>query len=536
MCLSNEESSITGDIAFGGDPRHIDRFSAFLRDRRGRDEARPCRPARRPAVSPMRQAKTRWPALTARAAGDIPIAQFCPAIIGKTRAARPAPYPRRRPGGSRTRLAGRTPGRRPRHGCARGALNAGPRCPNLGDRPRAARRSARKSSIMIAACSRAISRVRTHDPAFARLRVALRSTLASLLTAVIGILAGLPHHDAPTMAAPGALFAMIAPLFLREARCSSWFVSLAMLGACAGTAFAAAAAVAAQPALRGAGSLLAVFIGVLCQSLGARAVGAATLTLVCFYLGLYLHPAGQRRLDMLAVMAVAPVVVAFVGRVVIPAERAEAPPPAFARTLPHGVAAAKAWAAAALRCAADLLLSGRPGDRPLAERLAHRLHRLAWRPALAATLAALLAMLAGNAMSEERSMWAVISTFVVFLGTTSYQGTRERILKRLAGTLAGAAASVLLITACGHQPWLLAAAIIGSVFGWAYYILHAYARGVFFITMLVGLLYGQLGFAIVPLARLRIEEVLAGCLISLAMALLLMPSAGAHARLAPRSR
>ncbi|WP_070106370.1 FUSC family protein [Burkholderia plantarii] len=390
---------------------------------------------------------------------------------------------------------------------------------------------------MIAACSRAFSRVHTHDPAFARLRVALRSTLASLLTAGLGILEALQHHDSPTVAIPGALFAMIAPLFLREARWSGWLVSLVMLGACAGAAFAAAAEVATQPALRGAGSLLAVFIGVLCQSLGARAVGAAMLTLVCFYLGLYLHPAGERLADMLTVMAMAPFVVAFVGRVVIPMERvdppAPAPAPAFARTLPHGLAAASTWAAAALRYAADLIVTGRPSERPLAELLAHRLHRLAWRPALAATLAALLAMLAGNAMSEERSMWAVISTFVVFLGTTSYQGTRERIMKRVAGTLTGAAASVLLITACGHQPWVLAAAIVVSVFGWAYYILHAYARGVFFITMLVGLLYGQLGFAIMPLARLRIEEVLAGCLISLAMALLLMPSTGAREAVAP---
>jgi len=68
-----------------------------------------------------------------------------------------------------------------------------------------------------------------------------------------------------------------------------------------------------------------------------------------------------------------------------------------------------------------------------------------------------------------------------------------------------------------------------SVFGWAYYILHAYARGVFFITMLVGLAYGQLGFAIVPLAKLRIEEVFVGCLVSLAAAVLLMPSTTARA-------
>ncbi|WP_459624272.1 FUSC family protein, partial [Burkholderia sp. 3C] len=145
------------------------------------------------------------------------------------------------------------------------------------------------------------------------------------------------------------------------------------------------------------------------------------------------------------------------------------------------------------------------------------------------TAAALLAMLAGGALSEDRAMWAVISTFVVFLGTTSHQGTRARVVQRVIGTLAGAAASVLLVTVFAHQTGVLVAAMIASVFGWAYYILHAYARGVFFITLLVGLLYGTLGFAIVPLAAMRIEEVLAGCLISLALALLLMPSEAVRA-------
>jgi len=63
------------------------------------------------------------------------------------------------------------------------------------------------------------------------------------------------------------------------------------------------------------------------------------------------------------------------------------------------------------------------------------------------------------------------------------------------------------------------------VFGWAYYILNAYAPGVFFITVLVGLVYGQLGFAMGPLVELRIEEVMVGCVVSFAVAILMMPLA-----------
>ncbi|WP_414440860.1 FUSC family protein [Burkholderia sp. 22PA0106] len=352
--------------------------------------------------------------------------------------------------------------------------------------------------MIAAACSRVFHRARLHDPLLARLRGATRSALACSLTASLGLAWAVRHHVPLTAAIPAALFAMIAPLFLREARWSGWLVTLALLASCAGLSLAAGAAVADQPLWRGAGSLLVVFAGVLGQSLGARAVGAAMLTLVSFYLGLYLHPDPTRLMQMLGLMTFAPAVLALVGRALIPVE--------------HGLPPGE-----------------RPARAPLAAMLAHRLHHLAWRPALTATAAALLAMLAGGALSEDRAMWAVISTFVVFLGTTSHQGTRTRVVQRVIGTLAGAAASVLLVTVFAHQTGVLVAAMIASVFGWAYYILHAYARGVFFITLLVGLLYGTLGFAIVPLAAMRIEEVLAGCLISLALALLLMPSEAAHA-------
>ncbi|NYH15101.1 hypothetical protein GGD41_002329 [Paraburkholderia bryophila] len=85
--------------------------------------------------------------------------------------------------------------------------------------------------------------------------------------------------------------------------------------------------------------------------------------------------------------------------------------------------------------------------------------------------------------------------------------------------------SVLLVAPLHGSPGLLVAAMVLCVFGWAYFILNAYAPGVFFITVLVGLVYGELGFAMGPLAELRIEEVLVGCLVSFAVAMLMMPLA-----------
>jgi len=43
--------------------------------------------------------------------------------------------------------------------------------------------------------------------------------------------------------------------------------------------------------------------------------------------------------------------------------------------------------------------------------------------------------------------------------------------------------------------------------------------------VLVGLVYGQLGFAMGPLVQLRIEEVMVGCIVSFAVAILMMPLA-----------
>lgn len=378
--------------------------------------------------------------------------------------------------------------------------------------------------MIAAAYSRALDRVRIADPGLSRLRNAARSTLACVLTAAIDI-AWAVHHDRHiTVAALGALFAMIAPLFLREVRLSGWLASLSCFYVCACACFAVSAAVASHPLWRDAVLLLVVFTGMFCQPYGPRAVGCAFLALVACYLGLYLHPTAAQIMQMLIVSSTAPVLVALVGRVCIPMGPGRMPSlsaGAVFRSLSCAIARIEAGVPRVAR-----RIQAGPGheSRRIAS-LANSCASRAWTPAVPATVAAALAMLIGNGVSEERWMWAVISTFVIFFGTTSREDTLRRVGQRLAGTLAGALASSLLVTMFRHVPQVLMAAMALSVFGWAYYILHAYARGVFFITVLIGLVYGQLGFAIVPLSALRIEEVVAGCAISVVVAVLMMPSA-----------
>jgi uncharacterized membrane protein YccC len=74
-------------------------------------------------------------------------------------------------------------------------------------------------------------------------------------------------------------------------------------------------------------------------------------------------------------------------------------------------------------------------------------------------------MLIGHSLSPERWFWAVITTFVVFLGTRSRADTVYRGAQRLVGTLAGALVSVLLVAPLHDSPVLLVAAMALCVFG-----------------------------------------------------------------------
>jgi hypothetical protein len=430
--------------------------------------------------------------------------------------------------------------------------------------------------MIAAAFSRVAGRLLVADPGLVRLQTALRVALACLLSGIASVAWTAAHHLPVTLAALGVLFSMVAPLFVRDTRRSAWFFTLSCIYLCACACFAAAAALSRYPLAGDAGFLLVMFAGMLCQACGPRALGCALMAVVTFYLGLYLHPATAEVVQSIALSAIGPVMVALVGRAIVPmraartlqlaihtvtlrAERVlalthatQAPPlsknaarvselneaalaleeqlallnPAAASADPELLrrAIARLKDAAQPRRSSRTLSTARSG-KTAAVWFDELRAKLSWLPAARATTAAFLAMLIGHSLSPERWFWAVITTFVVFLGTRSRADTVYRGAQRLAGTLAGALASMLLVVSLHDAPVLMVAAMVVCVFGWAYYILNAYAPGVFFITVLVGLVYGQLGFAIGPLVELRIEEVVVGCIVSFAVAMLMMPLA-----------
>ncbi|WP_256976307.1 FUSC family protein [Burkholderia sp. AU28863] len=451
--------------------------------------------------------------------------------------------------------------------------------------------------------SRAIDRLFIVDPGLHRLLGGARAALASVLAGALSIASALHLGLAITTGAVGILFAMIAPLFLRDARRLDWYESLAWQYGVACASFAAAAVASAWPAVGKAGFVIVLFCSMLCQTQGPRTIGCAFLAIAMYYLGLYLHPAALQVGHMLAMSIVGPAGVVLVCRMLLPTHAAHTPrliarsvslhAACIARSdvsdadaldamahllalneaaiaLEHHastlderdtralhaalvaleIAAARRVlnhdstdaAAAALRAAiarfdtvagdvATRMAAARPPATPRHARAVPWTtdwRTLAWLPAIRAAAAACAAMLIGETLSSERWMWAVLSTFVVFFGTYSCADTIYRGTQRVVGTLAGALASVLVVSAVHHANAVVVIVMGGCVFAWAYHILHAYGRGVFFLTVLIGVVYAQLGFEIGTLAELRIGEVLIGCAVSLAAAMLVMPLAASR--------
>jgi hypothetical protein len=442
--------------------------------------------------------------------------------------------------------------------------------------------------------SRLLSLLFGSDPGLLRFHTALRSALACLLTGFVTISWTIGTHQSPTLAAFPLLFAMIAPLFLRDAGWRGWLRSLAAIYGTGCASFMAASALAAWPLFADAAFLAVLFTGMLVQACGPRALGSAMTAVVAFYLGLYLHPSFAHVCATLMLSTAGVAIVVLTGRVLVPtrpratlqralstvAQRAalvladrradEAQAIAHLSSLNEAALAVEEQLdlldfADAQRVRARLIdveiaasIHARNGalPDPANERLRIALRRLAragrdagnsiaraaapktsiaswrgllsWLPASRATTAALIAMLIGHSVSPERWFWAVITTFVVFLGTRSRGDTIRKTGERVLGTLAGVAVSATLVAMLHGMPVLIVIAMLVCVFGWAYFILTSYGQGVFFITVLVGLIYGELGFAIGPLVEMRVEEVFVGCVVSVAVAVLMMPLRTSH--------
>ena len=162
---------------------------------------------------------------------------------------------------------------------------------------------------------------------------------------------------------------------------------------------------------------------------------------------------------------------------------------------------AAAGPAAAVAPAAIGVAHGVPGDarrrncnglrhgavtRPLVLGGDHRLRRVPWRP--------------------------------LSRGDTIYKGGQ-----RLAGTLAGMVAGLVLAHLLAGHGAAAAVALLLSVFGLYYLFPISYTLAILCVTILLGLLYSMLGIAIAPLLLLRLEETVIGAVAAVVVGTFVLP-------------
>lgn len=145
------------------------------------------------------------------------------------------------------------------------------------------------------------------------------------------------------------------------------------------------------------------------------------------------------------------------------------------------------------------------------------------RQAIQLTLAAIPAIIAGDLLSAQRWYWAVLTTFVVFSGTTSAGETLRKAWSRVAGTAFGVLAGVLIaLIVRGDRAAALALLFI-FLFVAVYGLRLSYALMTFGITAVLSLLYVLLGFYTDQILVLRLVETVVGAAFGGAAATLVLP-------------
>jgi len=145
------------------------------------------------------------------------------------------------------------------------------------------------------------------------------------------------------------------------------------------------------------------------------------------------------------------------------------------------------------------------------------------RSAIQAVVGGGLAVFAGEFISSQRWYWAVLTVFVVFIGTSSAGATFVKGARRIGGTLIGIIGGVLLASlTAGSRPATLALILV-CVFGMVYLSRVSQLLMAFFITSMLGLLYSLLGTFSYQVLWIRVAETAVGAAAGVLAAVLVFP-------------
>ncbi|MGH7043686.1 MAG: FUSC family protein [Acetobacteraceae bacterium] len=132
------------------------------------------------------------------------------------------------------------------------------------------------------------------------------------------------------------------------------------------------------------------------------------------------------------------------------------------------------------------------------------------RPAIQTAIAAAVAIAGGELVSPNRWYWAAFAAFVMFQGTRSRTESVFKGVQFMLGTLAGVVVGTLVAALLsGHEIFTLAV-IVGAVFLAFQANQAAYGAMVFWLTIILGLLFGMLGYFTPDLLLLRLQEAAVG--------------------------
>ncbi len=144
------------------------------------------------------------------------------------------------------------------------------------------------------------------------------------------------------------------------------------------------------------------------------------------------------------------------------------------------------------------------------------------RSALQTAVASALAIIAGDLVSPNRWYWAAFAAFVMFQGTRSRGESLIKGTQFIIGTLAGVFFGMLVATLLSGHEILTMGAIVAAVFLAFQANVAAYGAMVFWLTVILGLLFGMLGFFAPELLLLRLKEAAVGAACGAAVASLVL--------------
>jgi uncharacterized membrane protein YccC len=132
------------------------------------------------------------------------------------------------------------------------------------------------------------------------------------------------------------------------------------------------------------------------------------------------------------------------------------------------------------------------------------------RPAMQTAIAAALAVFSGELVSPSRWFWAAFAAYVMFQGTRSRGESIAKGIEFMIGTVSGVVIGAVAATLLSGHDALTLIAIIAAVFLAFQANGAAYGVMTFWITIILGLLFGMIGYFAPEFLLLRLKETAAG--------------------------